>query len=73
MSGLEACARASRVSAWVSFWEEEERQYMLERGSNKAGGFIQCLVGDIGGKRFILMFLEARGLARGWKILSNKL
>ena len=38
LSGLEACARASRMSAWVSFWEEEGRRYRMERDSNIGGG-----------------------------------
>ena len=71
--GLEACDRVSRSSVWVNFWEEKGRRYRMERGSNKAGGFIRCSLRDLGGKSYNLMFLEGKGLAGGWKILSEKL
>ena len=45
----------------------------MERGSNKEGGFIGCLVRDLRGKSYNLMFLEGKGLVGGWKILSKKL
>ena len=71
--GLEACARASRLSIWVNFWEEEGRSYRMERGSNQERGFICCSVRDLGEKSYNLTFLEGKNLAGGWKILAEKL
>ena len=45
----------------------------MEKGSNKAGGFIRCSVRDLGGEIFNLMFPEGKGLVGGWKILLEKL
>ena len=65
LGGLEACARAPRSFHWVSFWEEEGRQYKMERGSNKAGGFIRCSVRDLG-KSFNLTFPKGKRLS--WRV-----
>ena len=40
----------ARLSVWVNFWEEG-RRYRMERGSNPTGGFIRCLVRDLGGEK----------------------
>ena len=45
----------------------------MERGSSKAGGFIHCSMRDLEGKSYNLMFSKGKGLAVGWKILSEKL
>ncbi|RVX22504.1 hypothetical protein CK203_012539 [Vitis vinifera] len=45
----------------------------LERCANGVGRFILCLVYDVEAKRFIVIFLEGRGLLRGWSILASKL
>ena len=37
------------------------------------GGFIRCSVRDLGRKSYNLMFPEGKGLAEGWKFLSEKL
>ena len=71
--GLEAYARAPSVSAWGNFWEEKGRRYRMEKGSNQAGSFIRCLVRDLGGKSYNLMFSEGKGVAGDWKILAKKL
>ena len=56
LMGLEACVRAPSVPVWGKVWEEEGRRYRMEKGSNQADGFIRCLVRDLGGKSYNMMF-----------------
>ena len=73
LMGLEACVRASSVPVWGNAWEEEGRRYIMEKGSNQAGSFIRCLVRDLVGKSYNLMFPEGKGVVGGWRILAEKL
>ena len=45
----------------------------MEKGLNQAGSFIRCSVRDLVGKSYNLMFPEGKGVARGWRILAEKL
>ena len=69
--GIEDCI--SRNQDWFANWEEEGRRYKLERRSNNAGNFLYCSVRDAGWKRFGICIPEGKGLAKGWKIMAEKL
>ena len=56
-----------------SLWSEGGRVYMVERCRNGAGRFIQCSISSMEEKRFVLVFLEGRGLHGGCTILARKL
>ena len=45
----------------------------MEKGSNQAGCFIRCLMRELGGKSYNMMFSEGKGVAGGWRILVEKL
>ena len=63
----------SRNQEWFAKWEEEGRNYKIERRSNKAGDFLLCSVRDLGRKSFGICIPEGKGLVRGWKIMAEKL
>ena len=51
LMGLEAYVRAPSVLVWGNIWEGEGRPYIMEKGLNRAGGFIRCSVRDLEGKK----------------------
>ena len=52
---------------------EMGRRYLLELLTNKVEQYLFCIVWDVEGKRFSLVFPKERGFVAGWKILSSKL
>ena len=73
LARVESCCRDRDDRSWSLVWEEEGRKYRMERCTNEAGRFILCSVRDLEAKRFCLIFLEEKGLSRGWNILAEKL
>ena len=73
MEGVETCWAAKDGEPFRKGWMEGGRHFLLELYNNRAGHFLLCTVFSVEEKRFSLVFLEGRGLLRGWKILSNKL
>ena len=51
----------------------EENEFRLERHANKAMRYILYSVRDLEAKRLCLVFLEDRGILRGWVLLADKL
>lgn len=72
LEGVEACCREKELLVCNKVWRDNGRA-KLERCANGVGRFILCLVYDVEAKRFIVIFLEGRGLLRGWSILASKL
>ena len=73
MEGVETCWAAKDGKPFRKGWMEGGQHFLLELHNNRAGHFLLCIVFSMEEKRFSLVFLEGRGLLRGWKILSNKL
>lgn len=70
--GVEACCREESLICNKA-WRKNGRAFKLERCANEDGRFILCSVCDVEAKRFTLIFLEGRGLSRGWSTLASKL
>ena len=73
LSRLENCSKAYQKQGWVAQWEENGRQFKLERRSNSTGTFIRCTVKNSSVKWHCLIFLEGKGMANGWALLAKKL
>ena len=73
LEGVEACYRDEDLVRWSKGWEEGGRKFKLERRLNKSGRFLFCSIVAEGAKRSSLIFLEGRGLHRGWFVLVEKL
>ena len=52
--------------------KEGGRRFCLERLANDVGKYFLYLVLDLEAKRLCFVFLEGRGLLRGWVLLAEK-
>ena len=73
LSRLENCGKTCRKQGWVAQWEENGRQFKLERRSNSARTFIRYTARDSSAKRHSLIFPKGKGMKKGWALLAKKL
>ena len=67
------CCKNVPGGRWSSVWTENGRKYRLSCHTNAAGRFLRCTVRDGEDKRHNIIFLEGKGLVRGWDLVAKKL
>ena len=67
------CCQEGKGFLAYSEWEEGGRSFRLQCRSNGASRFLRCSMTSTKTKKFVLVFLEGKGVPRGWCTLAMKL